>query len=194
MRLATSLGAIAALLLIGSAVAASKSSEPLQWKQEPESFMGIKFSNKMTYDFKQCPAIGEMPKEMCYISTVPNWFRMISTPDIGISPYSLEVKMQGSSVHYIHLTTAEYKFSILQELLIKKYGKPTTTQIETVKTKAGASFTNEKLIWQGVKTSMTLSKYDEDIETSSVLIVNKDASAEAAKENSGKLSDGASKL
>jgi hypothetical protein len=189
-----------AIFLLGaclatSAVAAKKAAEPAVWTLEPDSFMGIKLSSNLIYDVKQCPAGYEPPKEMCYQKPYGDLYILNGLPSIGlIGGYQLSAKVKDSAVQYLYLTASSDDFPRLSQVLITKYGKPTRSESEPVKTKAGATFTNEKLSWSGPKVLIVLSKYSDDINTSSVSVTNRDVSMKALSDEKKKISDAASKL
>ncbi|MNR62679.1 hypothetical protein D3C85_1847700 [compost metagenome] len=63
-----------------------------------------------------------------------------------------------------------------------------------MKTKVGATFQNEKSYWEGQKVGIILNKYSDDIDTSSVSVINKAVAVKALQDEQGKLSENASKL
>jgi len=183
------------ICLAGSSLAAKKSTEPEPWKLEPDSFMGIKFSSNIKYDLTQCPDGYEPPKEMCYQKPYSDLYILNGLPNIGlVGGYQLSAKVKDSAIQYFYLSASSDDFARLSQILISKYGKPTRSESEPVKTKGGATFTNEKLSWSGGKVLIVLSKYADDINTSSVSVTNRAASMKALDDEKKKISDAASKL
>lgn len=189
-----------AIFLLGaclatSAVSAKKAPEPEAWSLEPDSFMGIQLSGNLTNAIKQCPAGYELPKEMCYQKPYGDLYILNGLPNIGlIGGYQLSAKVKDSAIQYFYLTASSDDFPRLSQVLITKYGKPTRTESETVKTKAGATFNNEKLSWSGQKVLIVLSKYSDDINTSSVSVTNRGVSMKALSDEKKKINDAASNL
>jgi hypothetical protein len=63
-----------------------------------------------------------------------------------------------------------------------------------VKTKGGASFTNDTLVWDGVKIKIILERLSSDINTFGASILNKPVVESAAKLGADKVKADASKL
>lgn len=194
MKFGTCIAVLAAVVFGGGCFAATKSSVSPKWQQEPSAFMGVKLEGNLKYELKQCPAGYDLPTELCWKSTSEEFYEVWGLPKVGIDNLRMSVKVVDSNIQYIRLTTYDDQFPKLRDLLVQKYGNPSSTRKEIVKTAAGATFDNEKLYWQGVNITMVLSRYSGDIETSSLVIFNEKAAAEALTKSQKGIKEAASKL
>lgn len=184
---------LATLIIAGSAIAAPKNSSPKPWAQEPDSFMGISFDQKLVYSLPQCPAGYDLPTAPCRGEPYQGLYTIKGTPAIGLG-YSLSAMAKTGPVDYFYLTTHSDDFLRLEQLFISKYGQPSKRSTEVVKTKVGAEFTNERLHWIGKKVEILLQKYDGDIDTSSASLNSRAATQRSVIEGGQKIQDAASKL
>ncbi len=186
---------LAALIFSGYTLAAPKAVPTKPWTQEPDSFMGIRFDQKLEYSLPQCPAGYEPPKSMCRSAPYQGLYTINGTPSIGlIGGYGLSAMAKTGPVDSFYLTTQVDDFPRLTQIFITKYGQPTTRATEVVKTKGGAEFTNESLQWLGKKVEITLQKYDGDINTSSAALRTTASKERAVLEGGQKIQDAASRL
>ena len=188
------IAAVAIAVSHGICFAAGKNSAPPKWQLEPTSFMGINLEGNLKYDINQCPSGYELPTDLCWKSYSDELYEVWGLPKVGIDNLRMDVKIVDSNLQYMHLTTYADQFGKFRDLLIQKYGKPTYSGTEVVKTKAGAQFNNEKVIWQGINITMTLSKYSDDIETSALYIISEKAVTKATVKNQQRMNEAASKL
>lgn len=179
-------------LAISPAFAAKKPAAQT-WTKEPDSFMGLRFDQKVDAALPLCPRGTVISKQMCHDAPYTNLYSVRGGPEIGFG-YTLSVFSGGHGVESFYLTTNSDNFSKLADLFTSKYGAPMDSSSETVKTKAGASFTNETLSWRGKKVSITLQKFSGDINTSAATISDIDAAAKKAAERESKASSNANKL
>ncbi|NWB73934.1 hypothetical protein HX805_15855 [Pseudomonas sp. G5001] len=182
-----------AACLTSSAIAAKKPSTPTLWAQEPDSFMGLRFDQKVDATVPACPRGTILSKTMCHEPPYTNLYTVRGGPEIGFG-YSLAVFASPSGVESFYLTTNSDNFSKLVTLFTNKYGTPTQILNEPVKTKAGASFTNETLTWSGKKVEITIEKLAGDINTSAATISDIAATQRKAAEREAKASSNANKL
>ncbi|PRA56832.1 hypothetical protein CQZ98_08220 [Pseudomonas sp. MYb115] len=156
--------------------------------------MGINLEGNLKYDVRQCPSGYQLPTELCWKSLSEELYDVWGLPEVGIDNLRMSVKIVDSSIQYMRLTTYADQFAKFRDLLIQKYGKPSMARKEVVKTKAGATFDNDKLYWQGVNITMVLSRYSDDIDTSSLTIFSEKAAAKATTEGQKGIKEAASKL
>ena len=176
-----------------SVMAAKKPATPAPWTQEPDSFMGMRFDQKVDVELPVCPRGTVLSKTLCHEPPYTNLYTVRGGPEIGFG-YSLSVFSSGSGVESFYLTTNSDNFSKLVTLFTNKYGAPTQSSSEPVKTKAGASFTNETLTWSGKKVQITIDKLAGDINTSAATISDIAATQKKAAERAAKASSNANKL
>lgn len=177
---------------------AKKPDKPEAWAKEPDSFMGIKLGGDIIYDLPECPQLspGQDPKSLCREkSYTTNYYGIKGLPSLGLTYfYSLNALLLDRRIEYLYLSGNTNDFEKAKEMFISKYGRPSTSTIQQVKTKAGASFGNDVLIWKGQKVTISLTRYSDDINTFGVSVSNNDVAASAASKKAAKAIDDASKL
>lgn len=176
-----------------TASAANKAKPPQPWQNEPNSFVGIRFDQKVDEVLPLCPPRTQRRTQMCHEEPYQNLFTVAMGPDLGFG-YSLSVFAGGEGVESFYLTTDSENYSRLAQLLITKYGAPTDRSTELVKTKAGAEFNNETMRWRGSKVAIVSQRYGGDINTSVVTIKSISASEKSAADADRKTKESASKL
>lgn len=187
---------LAVICTATAAHGAKKSTEAEVWAQEPTSFIGIKLNEKLIYQLKQCPEDYDFdaPEEMCYERPyIEGYYSLRDTPPLGIG-YGAAVMTHESQIREIRLTTKADNYDAVKSMLLQKYGKPLKQSSETVKTKVGAAFQNEKTYWDGQRITIILEKYYDTIDKSSVSVINKDVAYKAIKAEKDKMANNASNL
>ncbi|MCQ3001429.1 hypothetical protein NLO98_16895 [Pseudomonas syringae] len=181
-----------------SSLAAKKNAEPVAWLQEPTSFMGVNLSGDVVYDIPECPQLspGKEPQTLCREkSYTANYYGISGLPKIGLDYfYTLSTKLLERKIQYLYLSGNTRDFDKVKALFITKYGKPTTSIVQPVKTKAGASFGNDVLTWTGQRVTISLSRYSDDINSFGAAISNNDVAAAAARKRESSVNSAASKL
>lgn len=187
-----------ALCVSSVASAATKKTAEKPWAQEPTSFLGINFASNIVGDMPLCPSGNARfeQKSLCYEKPImDNYYTIQGKPSIGLGyNYSLSAKVRDGAVEYFYLDTNSEEFVKLTQIFITRYGAPTTHSTDIVKTQSGSEFTNETLTWLGRLTTITLKKYDGDINTSSASVGNNALSAKSVEDLKKKLGSGASNL
>jgi len=179
--------------VIATPVLAAKKPAETRWAKEPDSFMGLRFDQKVDAALPACPPGVGIQKQMCHEPPYTNLYTVRGGPPVGFG-YSLSVFAGGAGVESFYLTTNSDNFSQLAALFTTKYGAPLSSTSEIVKTKGGASFTNETLSWRGSKVSITIQKFAGDINTSAATISDIAATEKKAAEREAKTNSAASKL
>lgn len=176
-----------------SAIAAKKTPEPAPWTEEPDSFMGVSFDQKLVYSIPECPSGYEIPKNMCRSTPYQGLYITKGAPPIGLG-YGLSVMAKSGPVDYFYLTTTAENFPKLVQIFITKYGEPMKRSTDLVKTKGGAEFTNEHLLWTGKKVEISLEKYSGDINTSTATLQTLTYKNRSLQDGGQKIQDAAGKL
>lgn len=182
-----------AACLAGPVVAAKKTPEPTPWTREPDSFMGVRFDKKLEYSLPACPKTYEARGEMCREEPYQTYYRIQHGPEIGVG-YQLGIMASNSVVDSFYLTTNPDRFEDLVTIFIKKYGEPSQRIPQTVKTKGGAEFKDELLLWKGKAVTIVIKKYDGDINTASASLQSNASTERKAQEKNSGAASGASKL
>lgn len=175
------------------ALAAKKAPEPGPWTREPDSFMGISFNKNLESSLPACPKIYAATGTMCREAPYQTYYRIQHGPEIGVG-YQLGIMASNSAVDSFYLTTNPDRFEDLVNIFIKKYGEPSQRIPQTVKTKGGAEFQNELLLWKGKAVTIVITKYDGDINTTSASLQSNASTERKAQEKNSGATSGASKL
>ncbi|MFD2641825.1 hypothetical protein [Pseudomonas japonica] len=187
---------IFALVISSSSAFAAKPTAKV-WTQEPSSFLGLTFESSSIMALPQCApgVIGFQQAQLCREKPYGNLYMIEGKPSIGLRyNYHLSAGLSGPQVEYFLLTGNTEDFEKAAELFTEKYGKPTSRTAPAVKTKAGASFVNDTLVWDGARVSITLQRFSTDINTFSATVLNKPAAEAASRAAAEKTKNNASKL
>lgn len=186
---------LAAILASGSAFAAKPAAKA--WTQEPSSFLGLTFESSSVMALPQCApgVIGFQQTRLCREKPYGNLYTIEGKPSIGLRyNYHLSAKLNEGQVEYFMLTGNTDDFDKVTELFTEKYGKPTSRAAQSVKTKAGASFVNDTLVWDGARVSITLERFSTDINTFGAIVLNKPVAEANSRAAAEKTKSDASKL
>ncbi|AHC65162.1 hypothetical protein [Pseudomonas aeruginosa] len=186
---------LAAILASCSAFAAKPATKA--WTQEPSSFLGLTFESSSVMALPQCApgVIGFQQTRLCREKPYGNLYTIEGKPSIGLRyNYHLSAKLNEGQVEYFMLTGHTDDFDKVTELFTEKYGKPTSRAAPSVKTKAGASFVNDTLVWDGARVSITLERFSTDINTFGAIVLNKPAAEASSRAAAEKTKSDASKL
>ncbi|HFT8620703.1 hypothetical protein [Pseudomonas aeruginosa] len=186
---------LAAILASCSAFAAKPATKA--WTQEPSSFLGLTFESSSVTALPQCApgVIGFQQTRLCREKPYANLYTIEGKPSIGLRyNYHLSAKLNEGQVEYFMLTGNTDDFDKVAELFTEKYGKPTSSAAPSVKTKAGASFVNDTLVWDGARVSITLERFSTDINTFGAIVLNKPVAEANSRAAAEKTKSDASKL
>lgn len=181
------------------------------WEKEPDKFLGIKLGEKLT--IAECPTklipntsiatidmqALENIKEACLdmldddSKYSPNRKKLYNLPALGVA-YSGTVHLRNDIVSRVTLNFMHSNFDILLSAFKERYGQPTYTESNILKTNAGAEFDSKNLLWQGK--NMTIAIYERFGRIDKSLIVISDNSIMDAeiKERGDKTSSEAKKF
>ena len=199
MRLICIATAAALALSIGAQAAEKKHPSPAKtWTQEPSSFLGLGFDGSSVLSLPRCTpgVIGFQQKQLCREDAYAGkYYTIEGKPSIGLRyNYQLAATVQGGVVESFMMSGNTQDFETVCRLFTEKYGAPTSRLTPSVKTKAGASFTNDTLIWSGTRVMITLERFSDDINTFGAAILNRAAVEASAKASEEKVRSNASKL
>lgn len=207
MRILATLITITALGLSITAIAAEKKNNnpkltQQSWEKEPDSFLGISLSSAVD-GISSCPYIGndidfatiQQSGKVCAgrEHRRKDHVELVGLPKTGF-PYDVTVEGWEQGIAYFYLKTEPEHFHELVKLFVTRYGAPTKSETETVKTKGGAEFSNELLYWSGKSVSIVLERYDGDINTSTAMISNRSYLNAEAEKRKKKLTEDAEKF
>lgn len=175
--------------------AADKKAPAKVWAKEPTSFLGVDLQGDVKKSVPECTdPYGYKDKTLCYVELASS-YKFNGLPSLGLSyAYELWATTTDGSLQGIDLSANSKDYAKLKDLLVTKYGPPTTNAAGKVKTKAGAEFDNETLLWSGRKVTILLQKYSRDINTSSAFVSNNEQTDRAAAKRESEKASAASKL
>lgn len=183
-----------AFLCIASTTEAATKGGDTGWPQQPTSFMGITLSEPLTRQINQCIA-GSYPPKLCYQEPYHGYYYDLSgLPEIGILGYSVSVMTFESEIRQMSMDLDSDDYGTIKSMLLEKYGKPKLEGAGPVRTKVGATFQNEKLLWEGDRYLVVLMRYGETIDKSSVVVINKSVADKAKESKMKKQSENSSKI
>lgn len=158
--------------------------------------MGINLDGDIVRDIPECGSGHMTGSDLCREKSYsPRYVELDGVPPLGLSYHvALGALLKGSRIESLSLTGNTRDFDKLSQIFISKYGQPTESSSTQVKTKSGASFQNDILRWSGVRVSILLTRYADDINTYAAMVTNKAVASAAAQDDAKKISDGASKL
>ena len=70
----------------------------------------------------------------------------------------------------VWLSVGHDEYPLLRDILVEKYGQPTSVKQVEVKTKAGAAFSSEEASWAGKRVTILLREYDSSLNLSGATI------------------------
>ncbi|MNJ70572.1 hypothetical protein D3C77_670450 [compost metagenome] len=76
--------------------------------------------------------------------------------------YIVEVTLAGSRLEKLNVLGSAEGLNQLSDLLVAKYGEPSSRELIRLETKTGYSFVSEVMGWSGNAFSMTLRRSDDD--------------------------------
>lgn len=178
------------------------------WDKEPTSFIGIELGKPLSGNFPSCPMtkavfgtfVDERYRDPC-VTGDGNKLALWNGPDLGFG-YGNRILLREGKVESVTLTTLEDNYAALKQLLITRYGPPSSTSVSEWETDQGLKVTSEESVWRGSNVSILLSaRYDTTYTTingwtyKSAVVVKDNALTKAAEDTArAKQTDAASKL
>ena len=150
------------LLLIATVLALPIAASAQNWKQEPESVLGIVLGQPLTNEaIKPCGGVQAQEEAPSIAACASNTPRFGDGPillgGIPIAVFKIgAVVREGGAVSQIELAGSNDRFDEAKQILVERYGKPTKASKTTVQNRAGASFPSEQLTWRGKKVLLVL--------------------------------------
>lgn len=182
--------------LVGSAYAQKSG----VWRNEPDGFNGVKFGQKISeIDLERCPSTVtifnvHLEESRCIFET-PNTSMYFVT---GLPfPYARAATVfldDAGKVRSFRVELPREKFTQTLEVLIERYGKPTTRKVVSVENLEGTKFDNLVLEWVGA--NVTLGAYEmlSTIDRSVISLATNEASRKEADKRSKTVKEAASQL
>ncbi|CAN7189125.1 hypothetical protein [Acidovorax sp. LjRoot117] len=187
-------------LLIAAALALPLIVHAQDWKQEPDTVLGIALGQPLDNDaIKSCGGV-QAQDEQPAISVCA-----LDKPRFGDGPILLSgipiaafktgaVMREGGVVSQIELAGSNDRFDEAKQILAERYGKPTKVGKSTVQNRAGASFQSEQLTWRGKKVLLVLDQRAGNVTDFVATFTHLDTAAKTGAATDGKVKREASRL
>lgn len=171
------------------------------WAQEPTSFTGITLGKTFEESgIKQCPAGTSFldvykfkGEDRCYVKS-GKYSYIGDFPFDFASSFGMVAHREDGGVSLISLDFPSDKYAEFFEILIERYGKPTSSNINQVANKIGGRFDNYSAAWDGDKVQITVSQRFARIDKGSLTIMLRSAMIEDAQKRKIDAKEAASKL
>ena len=166
-----------------------------EWQSEPTTVFGIELGEPISSKIPVCPPTNYYDgsrKEFCKED------KLYSIRGLAVIKFD-KIPMEGilkkitafvydGVVLSIQAETFDNNYQQLRLALIEKYGQPTITKKESLKTKAGVDWESEILTWSGKNVSIQLHERFDTINSSAMIVSHLPTMAirEKEKENSAK--------
>jgi hypothetical protein len=170
------------------------------WENEPESFLGISFTQPIPGDMPKCEYVhtgsryaisNEGP--VCANKLTQDIYSIYRTPKLAFD-YELSITLSSGLPGFVYLQTDRSNFPKMKEVFVAKYGSPTTTTVEKVTTKSGATFDAQFLKWSGKNVTLKLNEVVSNINTASAEFTTTEWQKASKNESEKNTADSVNKL
>lgn len=155
------LGRYVALLLL---VAVTASAD--DWPLEPKDFRGVPFGASIKQTEKalrlHCSADKKTKIGVC----LDRYFAIGPVTTMNVFEFDADRLVR------VRLTFPASSFATLRDIFIERYGQPTATETQPVRTNAGVEYQNEVLIWTGAAIDARLQKYSGTVTEGEAFLVD----------------------
>jgi hypothetical protein len=171
---ATAASALTVVLLLGGGV--------LHGQTPVESYRGIPFGSTETkargvVKFESCKTTpssfgltGKLAKRMCAGSF-----------SVGSVKVKDSVFFMNDAMVNAFMSFSSSAYPRIRDVFLDKYGKPTTEQHGVLQNRLGAQFENETLTWTGAKVTVSLTKFEGNLDSGSAMFALNTFTAEYIK-------------
>jgi hypothetical protein len=166
------------------------------WMQEPDGFIGIKFSDQFPGVMPACQKTSSgliIPGAQCYHANMRGEFEISNGPRLGFG-YIIYVDVQQGVPVKFTLKTYSENFNSLISILVQRYGAAMQEDVKIAQNLNGASISSRVMRWSGAKAVIQASEHSEQIGRSSLVVWDANVLNSEAKSLEQKMKDGASKL
>ncbi|SAK93031.1 hypothetical protein AWB79_06898 [Caballeronia hypogeia] len=170
---------IAVMLICAlSREAVSQTTEKSAW-DEPASFLGVKLGEPLSVPV--CVPGPPQTNAMCWkiVGTSKGMVVFEHAPDLGFKYYLMGITNDEQVPYSLSIQTKTDNFAALKTMLIERYGPASKSERQTVQNRAGASFANEVLTWEGPNLKMELRQLAGSISNCAVYVTDKSRQAAA---------------
>jgi hypothetical protein len=130
---------------------------------EPDEFRGLKVGQNLKDQTRECPPIPLDAKERCWkLITPPNAhgeaaYTLHNFGPIGdLSGGTMYARQLNDRLVWIAITMTHDGYSRLRDIVLQRYGRPTSESTEEVVTKAGVKWPNQISRWLGSRVNIEL--------------------------------------
>ncbi|HWD33208.1 MAG TPA: hypothetical protein VG536_16615 [Pseudomonas sp.] len=165
---------MAGILLPSPALATDTSQPIITWAQEPTSFMGVDLHGDFLKEVEECLPDATQSEKLCRVATgTADQFLIRGTNSRRVLlGYQLVVQLSNGRIDKLVFSGPSSSSALVAEMLRTDYGPPSHSKTNLVRTKSGATFDNEVLLWRGEKLSIESQRNNEDLGTYNVMLTN----------------------
>ena len=168
------------------------------WPKEPDAVFGIKLGQALNDDIVPYCIDDEPPKptQLSLCSEDPRDGRGISEitrlpiPEFGNGFISRHQGLVSSIVFY----GSNDNYQHIKDVLVERYGRPTSAKTNTVQNKAGASFKSEELSWRGARVSLVLEQRAGRVDDFMLTFTHLPSAKKAQRQSDSRTKDAAGRL
>lgn len=169
-----------------------------QWRNEPESIMGIKLGAPLTESaMARCSSPDAKPSEPCLekqggLSEAPARF-LISRQAFAYADFHVIIDATGV-VSQLMVLLPQRNFNEFSAVLVERYGSPTRATTEQLQNRLGAAFSSRKMEWIGRRVRIMAMERGNTLDRSVVSIQDIVSVDREMQQDRDKVKDAASKL
>lgn len=158
---------------------------PTTWALEPDQFRGIAWG-----DFKGVPAGNLIAALRAKFGPVDRCFPMAEkgrsscSAPLQVGKVNVKVVLGfgplGFEAAILSFPAADYEF--MRDVMLEKYGQPTSTDRKVLTNRMGAQFQNEELTWIGERITGSVARYSRTLDRGEFALVDISAAKAMADE------------
>ncbi|CAK9888120.1 MULTISPECIES: hypothetical protein [Pseudomonas] len=156
------------------------------WRLEPESFIGLNLNGDFLKEIPECtPKDLRKPAEsLCReLTELNNTYSLQGEIPLGGKKSNTTVQLNNGKIQRLIISGNAKNIHNLSETLTTIYGDPTTWELRRLESKSGYSFASEVLTWRGHNISMKLQRNNDNINTYSIIVINKNNTPDSVTES-----------
>lgn len=168
------------------------------WAQEPAAVFGIPLGQTFGNErIAECGGVkvedGSNPVSACSMYRPSYGNLTIAGFPVDVFDGGL-VMREDDVVTSIYLHGKQSNYRAIKTLMLERYGRPTSTSVETLQNGMGAKFNSELLIWSGKAVTLVLKERNESVDTTAAHFSHNAHAVKKMIDREKALKDSASKM
>lgn len=185
-------------LFLALALAMPLTAAAQTWKQEPSAVFGIPIGGQLENDrISECGGVkaeeGNQPIAVCAMQRPGYGGILIAGFPVPVFESGF-IDREDGTVTTVVLNGKHANYKDIKTLLVERYGKPTTSRIERLQNKMGATFTSEVSFWNGKNVSLTLQERSGTVDETTAFFASVPHARKKAQDRQNDLKGAASKM